>query len=153
MRRAIVVNSEYRFVSALVGKDTAETFRVGDTVRVDRALHIEHMGKVAAGETAKVVFTDSTSGAVEIAFDRVVPALHAWQNTLLLIPYTTEEFLSVLSLVSAGRCSPSDKRAVLGPLAAAAAVVTAFVLGWAVSVPHVGRTLADAYSVFSQDKG
>lgn len=100
MRRAIVVQGDHRFMSALVGKETAEVLREGHKIKVTRDLNLDHYGVVLAGETATIVFTHRDTGHIEIEFDRVLPNLHDWRNCLILAPFDSDDLISGLELVS-----------------------------------------------------
>lgn len=100
MRRAIVVQGDYRFSSMMVGRDTAQALHEGDRVKVTHDLNLDHMGVIKAGETATIVFTDVDTGIVEMEFDRVLDSLHEWRNCLLLVPFDTDDFLQGLALES-----------------------------------------------------
>ena len=52
---------------------------------------------IAAGVTAYVIMHCAASGAVELSFDAPVPGLHTWGNTLLLVPFHTEDALEALN--------------------------------------------------------
>jgi hypothetical protein len=100
MKRAITVNADYRFMSALVDKDTASALRVGDQVQAHKALDVDYLGAVPAGEKATVTYVCPESGLVEITFDTVLEQLHDWHNILLLMPYDTDTWIAGLELVS-----------------------------------------------------
>jgi hypothetical protein len=145
MKRAIVVQADYRLMSALVDRNTAQLLKVGDEVRVTQNLELEGMGTLPGGERAKVVSVDSgASGYVEIEFDRIIPALHEWRNVLLLAPFDTAEMIDGLALVSCVEAKeltpPVIHKTPHHPrLAMAASIVAAFVLGWFFDPPSMAH--------------
>lgn len=100
MKRAIVVNADYRFMSALVDRDTARLLKEGDRIRARKALDLDYYGKLQPGETGKVVYVDVTTGLVEIMFDNYLEQLHHWRNCILLVPFDTPNWIDGLELVS-----------------------------------------------------
>lgn len=155
MKRAVVVASDYRLMSALVGNETARTLSVGDRVEVQRDLELDD-GALPSGERGSVVSVDAGEhghGYVEILFDRPIPALHEWRNVLLLVPFDTPDWIDGLSLASCFEAKeikipprvvqPRPKRRAL-----AAAIVLVFLTGWLLDPPktmvlHVGKNIID----------
>lgn len=100
MRRAIVVQADYRFLSALVPKESAATLYTGTRVKVVRDLELSPYGVVRKGETATVSYIDPLTGIVELLFDRVLANLYHWQNCLILAPYDSDDLIGGLALES-----------------------------------------------------
>lgn len=100
MRRAIVIDGDYRFMSAVVGKHTASQLQVGDRVKCSKNLDIDAYGMIMEGATARVVFIDLKQELVQIEFDQPQDSLDQWRNCLLLAPFDTDDWISGLELVS-----------------------------------------------------
>lgn len=106
MKRAIVIQADYRFMSAVVDKRTAQALREGDRIRVTQALDLDYHGSIPAGETGTIRYVDDAQGSIEIELDRVHEALHEWRNCLILVPFDTDDWITGLELVS---CVPSKE--------------------------------------------
>lgn len=100
MKRAIAIAADYRFMSAVVGKDTASVIRAGDRVKVAQPIDVDGDGSIIPrGESGTVLYVDqSEMGYVEIIFDRAIAALCDWRNILLLVPFETPDYIQGLAL-------------------------------------------------------
>lgn len=54
------------------------------------------LGVVAAGAKGFVKIVDETDGSLEILMEGLEPALVLWNNTLVLMPYDTEDLLDAI---------------------------------------------------------
>lgn len=150
MKRAIVVQADYRLMSALVDIETAQTLKEGERIKVAQDLELEGL-TLPRGEFGRVVKVDGgPCGFVEIEFDNPIPALHEWRNVLLLVPFDTDDLISGLALETCFEAKEiAPQRAVVRSpagraLRLAAAVVIAFMVGWCVELPAFMAHALDA---------
>jgi len=97
MKRAIVVNADGRFVSAIIPKGMATAIRAGDRVRVMETLDLRPYATVAPGNEATVVLVDFETGNIELVLDVHHDGLREWRNCILLAPYDTDDLLCGLA--------------------------------------------------------
>lgn len=101
MRLGFLQNSLGEIVSAIVPASSMPSILLeGDQLTLMSPLSLGELGiVVAAGMTATVIWHCLTSGAVELEFNDPIPGLlHVgWNNTLLLVPYQTEDLLQAFN--------------------------------------------------------
>lgn len=156
MKRAIVVASDHRFMSAIVGKETASALKVGDRVTATRDIDIDGCGGVLpTGEQGNIVSIDETQGYVEVLFDNPIEALHEWRNILLLVPFDTPDYIDGLALETCLEAKEIDpprrahrSRPALCYLVAAA-ILVAFLAGWFLDPPR--GAMAEVVTVLHLD--
>lgn len=101
MRLGFLQNSLGEIVSAIVPASSMPAVLMeGDQLTLMSSLELGDLGVViAAGVTATVIWHCLQTGAVELEFDHPIQALMhlGWNNTLLLVPYQTEDLLSAFN--------------------------------------------------------
>lgn len=101
MRLGFLQNTLGEIVSAIVPASSIPAVLMeGDQLTLMSALELGELGVViAAGVTATVLWHCLKTGAVELEFSEPIPGLMqmGWNNTLLLVPYQTEELLSAFN--------------------------------------------------------
>jgi hypothetical protein len=95
MRTTFIVDDNNRAQSDIRSKGVPHTIAVGTPV-VTAAPYETERGTLAAGAKGFVKYIDETSGEVGILMEGLEPALVHWDNTLIIVPYDTEDLLAVL---------------------------------------------------------
>jgi hypothetical protein len=95
MRPTFLLNSDCKPVSALASKAEPHALHVG--LRVSLARDFETpWGIVPAGSKGHVSFVDELTGSIDILIEGTLPALYHWQDTLVLVPWETDDLASIL---------------------------------------------------------
>jgi len=98
MKRAIIINADGQFISAVVPKATAPALHVGDRIRVLEKLDLRPYATVAPGNEATVSYVNYDTGVVELELETYHDGLREWRNCILLTPFETDDLLNGLML-------------------------------------------------------
>lgn len=96
MRPTFLLDLELRLHSAITSKSEPHALQVGTGVTF-AADYETPWGKLAAGTKAFVSFVDDKDGLTELLVEGADPALYAWDNKLVLVPFDTEDLTDCLA--------------------------------------------------------
>lgn len=107
MRPTFLLNMDMQPVSALVTKG------VGDGLKLHAAIELvceytTDCGVIAAGSKGFVDYIDPENGTVEVLMEGIQPAVLAWGNILILVPFDTDDLLACLRVVFPKRTTPTQ---------------------------------------------
>jgi hypothetical protein len=95
MRTTFIIDDNNHAQSDIRSKQAPHTIAVGTPV-VTSAPYETERGILPAGAKGFVIYVDETSGELGILMEGLEPALVHWDNTLIIVPYDTEDLLAVL---------------------------------------------------------
>lgn len=96
MRTTFIIDDNNHAQSDIRSKQLPHTIAVGTPVVVIEP-YVTERGVLPAGAKGFVIYIDETTGAVGILMEGLEPALLHWDNTLIIMPYDTEDLLAVLA--------------------------------------------------------
>jgi len=100
MKPTFLLNAERRLMSALVSA-CAPVYRSATNARMAVAEDIDlgDYGVIREGTQGRVTHFDTEDGTLMLTLDEPHPALRHWDNTLLLVPFLTDDAACKLKVV------------------------------------------------------
>lgn len=99
MRNTFTLNDENHLQSAIRRRKEPHVLTVGSKLVLSKGYRTPH-GLVPEGAVGFVEHVDGESGAVWILMEGIEPALLYWDNTLIIVPYDTEDLLACLEVTA-----------------------------------------------------
>lgn len=107
MRPTFLLNTDLQLVSALVTKGVEDGLKLHTSIELVGEYTTEY-GKIDAGSRGFVDYIDPENGTVEILMEGIQPAVLAWGNMLILVPFDTDDVLPCLRVVFPKRTTPTQ---------------------------------------------
>jgi hypothetical protein len=99
MRNTFTLNDTNHLQSAIRRRKEPHVLTVGSKLVLRAGYRTPH-GMVPAGAVGFVDHVDEESGAVWILMEGIEPALFHWDNTLIIVPYDTEDLVDCLEVTA-----------------------------------------------------
>lgn len=99
MRRVLRIADDGMLYSDLRSDLEPLAVQIGMCVTFTRAVELAPYGIIEKGCKCWVSWVDATTGQTEITAEGCEPALHWWDNRIMLMPYDTDDLASALRIV------------------------------------------------------